>query len=289
MTIAGIISESTTVQDILVEYESILAEADRLFQDYVRTHSLKLTCGPACSKCCDYDFPLHFIEAYYFQKGIQSLDATKRQAIRRRAIRNIPEIERFERIARTIEERSGGVVWDAEKPLKFLLPGKIRCPIVEEGAGCMVYRYRPIIARLFGIPLRIWGDEEGPLWCGLHNTSYPISLPPLDACRLLERVAGLSRALELLLTGRTCKTQLRFIWFTALFPMERFIEGGKVMTEKGLNPEDQKRKLRRRLLKLGVYSVPAIATILATEAVYAQGTGKKSTKGGSKGAGGSLS
>lgn len=265
---------NTTVQDILEEYESILEEADRLFQDYVRTHSLKLTCGTACSRCCDYYFPLHFIEVYYFQKGIQSLDYTKRQAIRRRAIRNVPEIERFERIARAIEERSGGVVRDAVEPLRHLLLGKIRCPFVEEGTGCMAYRYRPIIARLFGVPLRIWGDEERPLWCGL-NTTYPISLPPLNACRLLERVAKLSRALELLLTGHTCKTQLRFIWFTALFPLERFIEGDKVMTEKELNPEEQRRKLRRRLLKLGVYSVPAIATVLATEAVYAQATSKR--------------
>lgn len=107
MTIAGIISENTTVQSILSEYESILTEADRLFQDYVRTRSLKLTCGTACSRCRDSYLPLHFIEAYYFQKGIQALDPLKRQAIRRRAIRIIPEIEKFERISRAIEEEVG--------------------------------------------------------------------------------------------------------------------------------------------------------------------------------------
>lgn len=156
--------------------------------------------------------------------------------------------------------------------------------MVEEGVGCLAYRYRPVIARLFGIPLRVWGDEDRPLWCSL-NTTYPITIPPLDARRLLDKMARLSRSMELLLTGRTFQTQLRFIWFPLLFPMERFIEGGKVMTEKELNPEEQRRKLRRRLLKLGVYSVPAIATVLATEAVYAQGTGKRpnpySQKGGS--------
>ncbi|HHT9139667.1 MAG TPA: YkgJ family cysteine cluster protein [Candidatus Tripitaka californicus] len=288
MAVTYTIPVNTTIQDVLDKYESLLEEGDRLFQDYVRTHSMKLTCGTACSKCCDYYFPLHFIEAYYFQKGIQSLDYTKRQAIRRRAIRNIPKIERFERIARAIEERSGGVVRDAVEPLRFLLLGKIRCPFVEEETGCMVYRYRPLIARLFGVPLRIWGDEERPLWCGL-NTTYPITLPTLDACWLLEEVARLSRSLELLLTGRTSTAQLRFIWFTALFPLESFIEGGKVMKEEELTPEQQRLKLRRRLLKLGVYSVPAIATVLATEAVYAQGTGKRANVHQNKAAGGSLS
>lgn len=42
------------------------------------------------------------------------------------------------------------------------------------------------------------------------------------------------------------------------------------MTEKGSSPEEQKLKIRRRLLKLGIYSVPVIATILTTEEAYAQ-------------------
>ena len=37
------------------------------------------------------------------------------------------------------------------------------------------------------------------------------------------------------------------------------------MAEKELSPEEQKLRVRRRLLKMAIYSIPAIATVLATE------------------------
>lgn len=263
---------NTTVQSILSEYESILAEADRLFQDYVRTYSLKIACGPSCSKCCDYYFPAYFIEMYYLQMGIQLLDPQTRQTARLKAAKNIPAIERFERVARAIEDRSGGVIRDAIEPIRYLLSGKIMCPLRDEKAGCPVYKHRPLLTRLFGIPLKIRGDEHSPLLCGL-NMPYPKDLPPLDARKLLKEVAELSRALECLLTGRVHPVRLRFIWFTLLFPLEGFMEGGKAMKameEKKVTSEETRLKLRRKLLKLGAYSIPIIATVLATDEVYAQ-------------------
>ena len=37
------------------------------------------------------------------------------------------------------------------------------------------------------------------------------------------------------------------------------------MAEKELNPDEQKLQVRRRLMKMAIYSIPAIATVLATE------------------------
>ena len=37
------------------------------------------------------------------------------------------------------------------------------------------------------------------------------------------------------------------------------------MAEKELNPEEQKLQVRRRLMKMALYSIPAIATVLAAE------------------------
>ncbi len=55
------------------------------------------------------------------------------------------------------------------------------------------------------------------------------------------------------------------------------------MTEKESDPEKQRLKTRRRLLKLAVYSIPAITTILAKKEVYAdegEGSGSGSGSGG---------
>ena len=44
------------------------------------------------------------------------------------------------------------------------------------------------------------------------------------------------------------------------------------MAEKELNPEEQKLQVRRRLMKMAMYSIPVIATVLATgEDAYSDG------------------
>lgn len=61
------------------------------------------------------------------------------------------------------------------------------------------------------------------------------------------------------------------------------------MAEKELNPEEQKLQVRRRLMKMAIYSIPAIATVLATgEDAYSDGdddggSGSGSGSGGGKG------
>ena len=62
------------------------------------------------------------------------------------------------------------------------------------------------------------------------------------------------------------------------------------MAEKELSPEEQKLRVRRRLLKMAIYSIPAIATVLATEEdAYSGGddddwgSGSGSGSGGGKG------
>ena len=60
------------------------------------------------------------------------------------------------------------------------------------------------------------------------------------------------------------------------------------MAEKELNPEEQKLQVRRRLMKMAIYSIPAIATVLATEEdAYSggdddEGSGAGSGSGGGK-------
>lgn len=273
MAMADTIPVNTSVKAILAEYESLQAEADRLFQDYARTHSLKITCGPACSECCPYDVSVHFIEAYYLRMGMQALEPQTRHTVRLRALRNISKIERLEGFAGAIEKKSGGVVQDARAHLRYLLRGEVRCPFVGEQGGCLVYGYRPLICRLFGIPLKIWDAKEEATWCKI-NTPTPEALPWLNAYKLREEVDELSRTLGFLLTGQ--RQPERPIWFATLFPLKRLIEGGKVYTEDKSYPEDlrpeacrrQGKSIRQRLLKLGVYSTPAIVTIPATEEAY---------------------
>ena len=261
MMTAEIIPVNTGEQAILERYEAILIKADRIFQDYVLNHSLKITCGPACSDCCDYDVPVYFIDAYYLQLCMQTLESQKKHDIRLNAVKNVPKIERLERIAEAIEKRSAGAVQDAIVPLSRILKHKMRCSFIGD-QGCLVYKYRPIIGRLFGVPLQIWENDDEPCWCKL-NTPHITYLPILNALKLQEEVKKLSQELEMLLTG---KIQPEFpIWFFAIFPVKKFIEKNIVMTDRKLYFEEQKFKVRQKLMKMGVYSIPAVATVLVVE------------------------
>lgn len=65
--------------------------------------------------------------------------------------------------------------------------------------------------------------------------------------------------------------------------MKNLYQGKCTMTEKELKPEELKLNARRKLLKLAVYSIPAIVTIMAEKEVYAdEGDGSGS---GGKGKG----
>jgi hypothetical protein len=260
-TSADTIPANAARQAILERYEAILMNADRLFQEYVLNHSLKITCGPACSECCVYDVPVSFIDAYYLQLGMQTLESRKKHEIRLNAVKNVPKIKRLERIAEAIEERSGGAVQDAIVPLSRILKHKTKCSFVG-GKGCLVYKYRPLIGRLFGVPLQIWENDDEPCWCKL-NTPNITYLPVLNALKLQEEVEKLSRELEMLLTG---KIQPEFpIWFFAIFPVKKFIEKNVAMTDRKLYSGEQKFKVRQRLVKMGGYSMPAVVTVLAVE------------------------
>lgn len=57
------------------------------------------------------------------------------------------------------------------------------------------------------------------------------------------------------------------------------------MAEKELNPEEQKLQVRRRLMKMAIYSIPAVATVLATEEDAYSG-GDDDGRGSGSGSGG---
>ncbi|HHT9108152.1 MAG TPA: hypothetical protein ACFYEF_09575 [Candidatus Wunengus sp. YC63] len=261
MMTAECIPVNTGEQAILERYESILKEADRLFQDYVFKHSLKLTrCGPACSECCDCDVAISFIDAWYLQMGMQALKPEAFDSIRRNAVKNIAKLKRLERIAEAIEERSAGAVQDAGAPLRHILKHKTKCSFIGD-QGCLVYEYRPIIGRVFGVPLIIWKNDDDPCWCDL-NTPDITHLPVLDARKLQDTVEKLSHELEMLLTG---KIQPQFpLWFFAIFSVKNFM-GKKATTGSEVYAEERKRRVYKRLMRMAVYSAPAIATVLAAE------------------------
>ena len=103
-------------------------------------------------------------------------------------------------------------------------------------------------------------------------------MAPLLAVELQWRVTELSDTFERLLTGKIRSEYP--VWLFAIFPFNKFFLIGEVMEEKGKKDKEKKLVIRRRLMKMAVYSIPVIATILATEEVLFAQVKNRSTKPG---------
>lgn len=88
-------------------------------------------------------------------------------------------------------------------------------------------------------------------------------ITPLNTDELQGKVTELSDTFGRLLTGKIRSAYP--VWLFAILPFKNFFLIGEVMEEKGKKDKEKKLVIRRRLIKMAVYSIPAIATILATE------------------------
>lgn len=158
-------------QAIIKQYESLILEADRLFHDYVQTNSFKIKCNVGCTDCCIHDFSISFIEAYYLEMAFQALPPETRHGIRLNALDCVRKMVKLEKMASAIEGRSPEIaefMQNVRGNLGYVLRRTIKCPFVDKHSRCLVYKYRSVICRLFGVPID-FKDGGKPYRCEINT------------------------------------------------------------------------------------------------------------------------
>lgn len=173
---------------IFAKYEALVAEADALFERVRDMHSDCVTCSKGCSDCCHAMFDLSLVEAMYLNRHfIESFDfGPERSAILERAgdaDRQAYKIKR--RIYRESEEGR-----DSDELLAEAARERIRCPLLGDDDGCVLYAYRPITCRLYGIPTAIGGKAHT---CGLTAFRKGERYPTVALDKIQDRLAALSQ------------------------------------------------------------------------------------------------
>ena len=144
---------------------TLQANASQFFDKVFESHSSSMTCSAGCAACCHTSFSLFSWEAELIISWYQSLDNTKKSALRQ--------------------------LWKAPQPLSLDPHGVESAPCAFlYDRQCSIYPARPIICRTQGLPMMIDGRVDS---CPLNFTE---GLPPKEYWLNLERLNTLSSLLQ---------------------------------------------------------------------------------------------
>ena len=150
-----------------------------------------VTCKPGCSDCCHAMFDLSLVEAMYLNaRFIEKYDFGPERS---RILENAGSVDRkLTRMKRDYfrELRDAKGSEDAmEHIMEEAAKARIRCPLLDSNDQCVLYDYRPITCRLYGIPTAIGGKGHV---CGQSNFAAGASYPTVHLDKIQERLDRLS-------------------------------------------------------------------------------------------------
>ena len=151
-------------------YDSIVTKADYAFQRMEGEFSECIKCQPHCSDCCHAVFGLFLIEAVFLKRDFDQLDKEEREA----ALKSCHEADKaIEKLERTLKEFEN----DHQMRAYSMARARIRCPLLNDDDECILYLYRPITCRVYGIPTMIQGM---PRVCGKAGFKKEVSYPTFN-------------------------------------------------------------------------------------------------------------
>ncbi len=144
-------------EEFFARYEQLAKGCSDIFESMKKKYSKEVSCKLGCVDCCYALFDLTLIEAMYLNKKFYELvPKSEQEKILEEADRIDRQIYKIKRWA--FRERQKGVAED--KILEEIGKKRIKCPLLSENNKCILYEFRPITCRVYGLPLAISGDVK---------------------------------------------------------------------------------------------------------------------------------
>lgn len=171
-------------EELFREYEQLVAGADAAFQKMEREHGEQIRCARHCVDCCHAIFGLFLIESVYLKQLFDELGPNEKAAVLARADKADKKLAALEK---SLKEQD-----DPHLQSYALAREKIRCPLLDDQDECVLYPYRPITCRVYGIPTMIGG---GAFVCGQAGFEEGRSYPAFDLDAVYRSLHQLSKEL----------------------------------------------------------------------------------------------
>ena len=172
-------------EDIFPSYINLAAKADQAFRKMGNEHGACIKCKRYCSDCCHAIFGLFLIEAAFIQHHFSRLDRKLRREAFLRA-------DKSDKDLRMIEEKLKVYEDDPQMNSFALSKERVRCPLLDQNEECILYPYRPITCRIYGIPTAIHGKAHV---CGKANFEKGGTYPTFDLDAVYRELYRQSREL----------------------------------------------------------------------------------------------
>ena len=149
-------------------YDRLVSRADKSFERIAGEYPDCIACKPGCADCCHAVFGLFLIEAVFLKHDFDQLDEREKQAALKRGLAAEKELKTLERTLKEFKD-------DPQMSAYSMARARIRCPLLSDDDTCILYPYRPITCRIYGIPTMI---QRVPRICGStgfkKDQAYPI-------------------------------------------------------------------------------------------------------------------
>lgn len=148
----------------LQRYQALARVADQVFDRVAAEHPECVRCRSGCVDCCHALFDLTLIEALYINRKFnERYSGPERERLLEKANKADRQIAKIKREAyRDLREGRK----DETRILTELGRVRERCPLLDDDDLCVLYDYRPITCRFYGIPTAIGGQGHT---CGLSG------------------------------------------------------------------------------------------------------------------------
>lgn len=140
----------TMYGDLFKEYEQLAGRADLAFRETGGEYPDCVRCGVGCSDCCHSVFGLFLIESVYLNHYFNRLGRRLRRETAARG-------DRADRELREAEKRLQAHDHDPRLKALAMARERVRCPLLDSRGKCVLYAFRPVTCRVYGIPSVING------------------------------------------------------------------------------------------------------------------------------------
>jgi Fe-S-cluster containining protein len=174
-----------TLSSILIRYERLVEEADKAFGKMLNEHGSEIKCKAHCSDCCHAVFGLFIVEAVSIKNQFDRLGRKERRPA-------LARCAKAHRALLKIEKSLGVEANGSDSGINQLAKARVRCPLLDEKEECILYEFRPITCRVYGIPTSIRGKARV---CSRSGFKDGKTYPTFDLDRTYKNLYLLSKEL----------------------------------------------------------------------------------------------
>ena len=172
-----------------VKYEALVGMVDQVFDRVKKEFPKEVFCREKCSDCCHAIFDLTLIEALYlnhkFNKNFSGNTKADLIAIADKTDRALTKMKRD-----AYKKVKAGA--DQLEIVGIMSQERVRCPLLGENNLCLMYEFRPITCRVYGIPTSTAGASH---ICGRTNFVQGKAYPTLNMDKIYTQLQLLSAEL----------------------------------------------------------------------------------------------